>query len=527
MFYFFIRQCICWGCMHNDRQLEISENAKHVTQDHLDEFEGRNWQNCQNCHPKECFSDKKSEYTDFQNSFYQTVKEDCPLISDFVYEHIPSFFKPLILETGNPRDKMTTFIGALAAVSAAMPNVTVQVRQKNYSTNAYFCVIGPAGSGKGMLTLAPTLLDEIQRRMELENDRMRAEYERKDSAWQLENKLATKELREPNLELKPKEPLSEYTLKTESQTSRSKLIADLAFNHDGLFMFAPELNTINESLHSDCGHHSAELAGIAMNETQGYSYKSSPKVTVKFPKLTILATGTPSQYVSFIGNTHAGMESRVHTLLVASDYEWISWGDEDEGAISDIEQAYKDASMRLADIFDYLKKFPTHVTIPAEYRYKCDNFCKYFLQRLIYEERGNLDSIVKRSPILIARLCGIFCALRKYEMGFTGVEMQATEQDVETALKITITLLRHSCTATTMLVEDGKKVNKLQPVFKYDNVFHVLGDTFTVQEMTDYCVKNLQLSESSILRTLRSWREDGFVEKIKRGSYHKTGKEML
>ena len=183
-----------------------------------------------------------------------------------VYEKLPDFFKPLIVNGANRRDNDVTLMGALAASSAAMPNVTVQVRQKNYSTNVYFCLIGPAGSGKGMLTLAPTLLDTIQDRFDEEIDRTLEESNKTKLLWDFENKQANKENRLPNANLHPGPEPNERILVTEPHTSRSKLINALAENPDGLFMFASELNAINESLNSDCGHHNAELAGIAMNE---------------------------------------------------------------------------------------------------------------------------------------------------------------------------------------------------------------------------------------------------------------------
>ena len=138
--------------------------------------------------------------------------------------------------------------------------------------------------------------------------------------------------------------------------------------------------------------------------------------------------------------------------------------------------------------------------------------------------RSRVLIIVKRCPILIARICGIFCALRKYEMGYTGVEMEATEEDVEIALKIAITFLRHTCVATTMLIKDDNQANKLKSVFTHDDLFYCLPKQFRTADLTELCVKNYHLSVSSVYRILDGWIEKGLVKKIKQARYGKTGK---
>ena len=526
-----IRQCVCWGFTHNENQIAPEKYAKQLGLDYSDlnsDSMGRLGHLGHLGHYRGVSREDDDQHVSFQEAFNNEVNANCPYIPDVVYDMIPEFFKPLLSHSANRRDKDISFIYALGALSAATPNVTVQVRQKRYSTNVYTLCIAPAGAGKGVATLAPRLLSTIQKRIEAANNRQREEYEEKKLRWSLEFKKALCERREADRSLRPGDCPTPKTLVAEPQTSRSKLIADLAENPHGLFMFTSELNVINESLHSDCGQHSAELAGINMNERQGYSYKHDEhKVVSEFPKLTILATGTPSQYVSFIGNTHAGMESRAYTMLAASYPEWISWADEDESDIDRIDKAYQEAADKVADMYEFLLKFPTHVVLSVEQRAVCDKHCKLYFERLISEKHGELDSLVKRLPIQIARICGILCAMRKVEMGFTGVKMQATDEDVEIALKIAVMMLRHTCLATTMLVEDPTQINKPKNVFKREEAFNKLPERFTIPELTKVCVSDLHSSASTIKRTIQNWLDTEYVRRVQRGVYMKTGKAIL
>ena len=322
---------------------------------------------------------------------------------------------------------------------------------------------------------------------------------------------------------------TDKTLIIEPHTSRSQLITKLAQNPQGIYMSTTELNSINESLNSDAGHYCSTFTKVAMNEKLGFDYKcDNHSVKIKFPKLALSAQGTPGQYTGFIGNTHEGMESRALTLLTSSDTEWYSWGDEDEGdGITAFDQAYKDAGEELVRIHDYLLESPTHVTVPKKLRYYCDHHCDYYFQRLESLHLDSLTSIVKRAPIMIARICSILCALRKYEMRLPCTEMEATEEDVEIALQITITLLRHTCIATTMLVDAPHQINKIQNVFKNETLYDLLPESFTTAEFLKLCVEKYNWGRATIHRVINDWMKDGFLERPQKGIYTKTRKTMI
>ena len=116
--------------------------------------------------------------------------------------------------------------------------------------------------------------------------------------------------------------------------------------------------------------------------------------------------------------------------------------------------------------------------------------------------------------------------LRKYEMGYTGVEMQATPEDVEIALQVSTMLLRHTCTATTMLVEDTTQINVLRSVFSREDLLKRLPDTFSIAEFTELCLNTNKYSPASIKRIVKKWIETGYINRIGRGMYAKTNKRM-
>ena len=522
-----VRTAVCWGYKHNDKQLEKKKFAKHDLDESAFGKSAKSSQSSQSSHPYRGFEDGKSQESDFQEDFMKKVNEFCTYIPDIVYEKLPSFFKPLLYKSGNRRDTDISFLGTLAAVTSCLPGVEVRCRKHTYSPHVFFLVIGPPASGKSIANKSTMLLEDIQKQIENQNAIRSKDYKNRLQAWDLEKRVAAKELRKANPALDPGDEPLDRTLVADVHTSRSKLVLDLSVNEHGLYLFSTELNSLNESLNNDCGQFNAELCAIAMNERTSYNYKNDKhRVVAKKPKMTLFCEGTPESYVKFIGSTHDGMESRAYTLLTTSGNDWLSWANEDEEAVSETDEAFREASKQLLQIYNYLLASPTKVSIPANLRSKCDNYFSYYLGRLQDTHYDRLDSIIKRCPILVAKICGVLCALRKYEMNLACTSMDATEEEVDIALSITLTLMKHTCLAVTMIPKNQRQINTIQSVYRQEDLYNCLPDEFTCKELIAKCLDTFHCSKATASRDLKCWKENGYVVVLRKGRYAKTGKDI-
>ena len=115
--------------------------------------------------------------------------------------------------------------------------------------------------------------------------------------------------------------------------------------------------------------------------------------------------------------------------------------------------------------------------------------------------------------------------LRKVEMGYQGIEIQATEEDMKVALGIVVTLLKHSCLATTLFKEDHAKYNTLKTIFKQEDIFHELPKEFTTTDILNALIVQAKYSRSTSYRIIKRWQTEGYISNVRYGVYRKTGKQ--
>ena len=418
-------------------------------------------------------------------------------------------------------------MSVIAAAGGFTPKVEVSVRDQDYKTNLFFLGIAPAGSGKSVVGKSRLLFTYLKTRFtQLNNGSMRRYKEALD-LWELEKKRAAKQHRAKNYDLEP-EPYVEREILHPAQTSRSALIKSLADNPNGITIITSELDVLNESLNSDCGKHSAELRCLASNEPIESKYlKEHSSFNQDSPNGGLSATGTIPQFVDFVGNTHDGMLSRCLIMLSTAFPRYLNWAEFDDQQAAEKKQAYYDAAKEVVRIYDFLEKYPTHVTIPPELRVDLDKYLDFYTQRIQEEGYENLRAIINRCQIHVGRIAAILASIRKVEMGYTGIEIKATKEDMDVAIGIVITLLRHACIATTLLIEDGKKTNQIKNIFLQEDIFNSLPVNFNTDAVIKLLMVQFQYSKANTYKIIKRWVEEKFIIRVKKGEYVKTGKPMV
>ena len=523
-----IRQCLYWGYTHCDKQ-EICKTIARSTAIQDKDEKGPSLSHLSHLsHTDDSFGPEPLKLSDAQGVYDEVVRKSCPYFSTQVYDNLPPFFTDLLCYGNTKRDIDALLASLFTVMSGLMPNVTVQVRETDYSPNLFFLMIAPAASGKSVILKPHALLRNLKISIAMKNQKEKKEHEQKLFEWERYKKNCIKTETRINWDLKVPEKFIPKILEEAPQASRSKLITDLAQNPNGMITMTSELDIYSEALHCDYGDHSGELRAIPSNERISQSYKNAEDIIEQeFPRLSLVASGTPLQFTSFIGNTHDGMVSRCLTMLGENNTEWLSWADADESGAADKKKRYQEAAKKCCEIYEWLEKYPTHVTIPKELRAKCDVLFSYFNMRLIEDGYINLKSMVNRAPIHVSRICSILAAMRKVEEQNTDVEIEANEQDMEVAMGMVTILLKHGCVATTMLVEDGRQINNIKNVFKLEDIYRNLPEQFATEEIVKTFSEKAGYARATINRILKRWIEDKFITKVRHGFYAKTGKLML
>ena len=164
---------------------------------------------------------------------------ECPYFSEEILNNLPSLITSLLLGVTN-RQRDVLIASILTALSSVMANVKCHYRGKIYSANIAFCVVAPAGSGKGICLEAQRLIYPIQEEYDaMYNAALRA-YKQKRREWAQERVKSLKEGRDFDVLSEPQPPV-QIDFLTSDIMSLSRFIEEQYNSPHGMIMFVSEL----------------------------------------------------------------------------------------------------------------------------------------------------------------------------------------------------------------------------------------------------------------------------------------------
>lgn len=271
----------------------------------------------------------------------------------------------------------------------------------------------------------------------------------------------------------------------------------------------------------------AEHEPISRNRVAGAS-------EIKCPQLSMLLTGTFSQYRALVPNVENGYFSRLLTLVIrgAHPFEkrYVS-GQAEQSAIP------QQAGKRLLSLYEQLGT-------SEEREWSLTDRQKERLGEHLEKEYGtltellgeNFHSVVLRMAVQIERIAMILTAMRmeptaegqKPEEGMPedhpgarNTVILCSDEDYETAEMIGNKLLMHEAVAYRMI--DGESVElvpKVKPLNQRKVLFEQLKPEYQLNELISEA-KAQGISRRSAIRWNELWQDEGLIEKVKHGNYKK------
>ena len=101
------------------------------------------------------------------------------------------------------KEKDIILLGITTVSSTLFPALRTIYGNRKYSAHIYTFVVAGAGAGKGGAMNGVILAKKTDREFERIYKAAKKEYEKKLVEWDMELKLALKERRKPNMDLKP------------------------------------------------------------------------------------------------------------------------------------------------------------------------------------------------------------------------------------------------------------------------------------------------------------------------------------
>lgn len=516
---------ICWGYAHHENPAGMTELAN---QKLMEIVKVQAEVMAQSQREEEKKAVKRAIYdANYQKLFSEEISISCPYFSKFVYDHIPRIIRGLIKEDGTRREKDANLASLLNAISAVLPNVDVISRKKVYSTHFSFLCIGASFPGENIVDKGITVLDGLQGRIDLTNNLHRKLNELQELQWKKELELALEENRKADYSRKPEKGKTNNALVLDASESKKGFYAKLAYNENGMLLVAPQLSTMVEHIKTDTDHYLSVLNKASLNQEIDYDRDDPEKaILINRPKLALSAQGTLSQYAEFVGNTHKGLEVSTMCLLMSQDEEQFNLVHPTQEGKFPPDPSYKELSDELVNIYDFLKNSPTLVYLPRGENEMCEHTFRRYQRQLTEEGHDCLGDIVRYGSIMVARLCGIMAALRKYDTRLPVREIKATDTEVYTALEITKVFLRHTCMAATLVMDNPHKLEKVNDLFKSETFYELLPPIFTTGDVKEMSAHTYEWTEGQIKRMLRTWTDENYLDKIRTGYYKKTDRGL-
>lgn len=448
------------------------------------------------------------------------IEEQCPQFADDIYEHLPDEIKKLLVVAKDNKERDIILLGILTVSSTLFPALRTIYGNRKYSAHIYTFIVAGAGAGKGGAMNGVILAKKTDREFERIYKAAKKEYEKKCVEWDMELKLALKERRKPDMDLKPEEPVHQTIISTPNSSKSQMIINVRNAGEDGLVIVSSEGDVLVVTLHADYGGQAAELRMFFHHEEVRQHFKiDKEQIVIPHPHVAMLLTGTPEQVVSLIQSTENGLFSRFLFYLMNDESVWKSQSPLKGNGGIDLEELYGELGEKLKVNFFNTSGKEIMINFTAEQWDTLDSVFEAELGIVSAEGEKNADAVVKRYGLITMRIGMTLSGYRIMEAGWQVAEYTCQDEDFYTALHIVLTCMKHANHVSTMMKKKENR-GKVTYFYKLLPILKRMPDTFRYSEFRKEVEKS-GFTTNAAKRGLKKYVANGLLSKDN-GIYKKT-----
>lgn len=391
---------------------------------------------------------------------------------------LPAIIRSVLSLAQSPAEKDMLLMATLTACGSVMPNLYCRygIAAKRYYPNLQLFIVGSAASGKGIANLALELVRPIHEKMPL---------------------------------IIP------------GDATYPAFYQQLAKQHGRAYIHESEGSVITDIWRSSTANYNTALRKAAEHEPISRSRCREASV-IPCPQVSMVLTGTFSQYHALVPSIENGYFSRLLTLVI-----------NDVQPFSGLYVQASDESDRLSAISNQLYRLYEHLLFskPREFRLtdsqreRLGHHLENAYPALIRMLGEDFHSVVLRMAVHIERIAMILSALRiesKVESGKSkDCPLVCSDEDYQTAELIGNKMILHMAQAY-QLVKGKEKVEtpKAKPLDQKQILLSLLPDEFESKLLVEEA-KSQGISRATAIRWNDEWQNHGVVLKLKHGVYKK------
>ena len=394
-------------------------------------------------------------------------------------ENLPAMIQPIMSLAQSDAERDMLLLSLLTAAGSCMPNLYFRygLTGKKYYPNLQCFIVGSAACGKGIANLALELVSKVHEALPLVIPG--------DSSY-------------PG-----------FYKQLERQNGRG-------------YIHESEGSVITDVWRSSVTNYNTALRKAAEHEpiTRNRANNSS---CIACPQLSVLLTGTFSQYKALVPSIENGYFSRLLTLIVNDQQAFSSRYVEPASGSNGVMST---AAQQLYDLCQALYKCrPMEFSLTAEQRARLGQHLETAYPALMQVLGVNFHSVVLRMAVHIERIAMILSTLRIQSTDRFADRIQTgllcSDEDYATAELIGNKLILHMAAAYRMIKgAEEVSVPKVQPLDQRQMLLSLLPEEYEVQNLVTEA-KSQGLSYRTATRWNEGWMEEGLVIKVRHGVYRK------
>ena len=401
------------------------------------------------------------------------------IVENMDVNNLPEFMQKVLSLANTPAEKDMLLMSALVACGSVMPNLYCRygIAAKRYYPNLQLFIVGSAACGKGIANLALELVKPVHEKMPL---------------------------------IIP----GDATYPAFYQT--------LAKQKGRGYIHESEGSVITDIWRSSTANYNTALRKAAEHETISRSRCREASV-IENPQVSMVLTGTFSQYHALVPSIENGYFSRLLTLIVdehqAFNSRYVEPSESSDGIVKTCaEQLY-----RLYDSLLFAK--PREFCLTAEQKARLGKHLETAYPTLIRMLGEEFHSVVLRMAVHIERIAMILSALRVGEEPSVFrnqySDFLCADEDYATAELIGNKLILHMAQAY-QLIKGTEKVliPTIKPLDQKQILLSLLPEEFGHSLLVKEAASQ-GISHRTSTRWTDEWMAQGLVYKIRHGVYRK------
>ena len=432
-----------------------------------------------------------------------------------VRDKLPMLLRDIVDKSVSAEDADMLLAGAMATLSATLPNVYGVYDRRRVYPNLYLFVSAEASVGKGRLALCKELVRPIHREL-------RTQY--LTEVEMIKKALEENGKRTDGVEIR----VPQKALFLPANASSTAVYQTLNDNGGRGLIFETEGDTLANMLKQDYGNFSDGLRKAFHHETVSYMRRKEREwVEIEEPQLSVVLAGTPRQIEALIPNTENGLFSRFLMLRLTLKEEWKDVFAKELGYVSD-DELFRDFGARFHRFYKTLCDLDGEMKFVMTRKQECEFNRRFALMQseMIGGEGMDMVASVRRLGLITFRLAMILSVLRLEgeEIDYRR-ELICTDDDFETAMTMMEALMSHSVDVYHEIDGESAKSASSAQCKEVKNewksrLLSELNDEFTNRDAESVGAK-MELSRRTVYGYLREMLEEDKIKRVRYGVYRK------